>query len=141
MKHYKRDGKVFAFELGQLDHVENDMIEMTSSEIKKHTTPQPTEFHTWSDDLEEWIDPRTPEEIKQQQRAAMQNLSPIEFEIKLYKAGKYDQVKAYIDNVASVPMKIAYNRATFFSRNDSFITTATRDLNLTDEEVDEIWIA
>jgi len=102
------------------------------------STPQPSQFHLWNGD--DWIDPRTPEEIVAYERSLMPNLTPIEFEIKLYKAGLYDTVKNYIENEASVPVKIAYNRAAFFSRTDPFVTTAMRDLNLTDEQVDVVWI-
>lgn len=103
------------------------------------SSPKPSQFHTWNGS--EWVNNHTAEEIAQQQRKDMPNLSPIEFEIKLYKAGIYDAVKNYIENEASVPMKIAYNRATFFSRTDSFIATAMQDLGLTDEQVDAIWNA
>lgn len=102
-----------------------------------YSEQKPSQYHIWGGNS--WMDNRTESEIKQQQRESMPNLSPIEFEIKLYKSGLYDDVKAYIDNVASVPMKIAYNRATFFNRTDSFIATAMIDLNLTDEQVDAIW--
>lgn len=103
-----------------------------------YSEPKPSQFHIWNGT--EWVDSRTPEEIAAYRRSIMPNLSPIEFEIKLYKVGLYDEVKAYIENEASVPVRIAYNRAIFFSRTDLFITTAMRDLKLTDEQVDDLWI-
>jgi hypothetical protein len=36
-------------------------------------------------------------------------------------------------------MRIAYTRATFFSRTDPFIEQARIALGLTDEQVDMIW--
>lgn len=133
----------------------NDLVEITAEQHQEllsvlnsgcvvfdnltYSEPKPSQFHKWNGSS--WVDNRTPEEIAQQQREAMPNLSPIEFEIKIYKAGLYDAVKNYIENEASVPMKIAYNRATFFGRTDSFIATAMLDLSLTDEQVDALWNA
>ena len=71
-------------------------------------------------------------------RKNMPTLSPIEFDIKLVDAGLYDQVKELIQS--DVKLKIAYTRAIFFSRTDAFIDQARIALNLTDEQVDEMWI-
>ena len=46
----------------------------------------------------------------------MPQLTPIEFDVKLVDAGLYDQVQSLIQS--DVKLKIAYNRATFFSRTD-----------------------
>lgn len=70
-------------------------------------------------------------------RKNMPTLSPIEFDIKLVNAGLYDQVQELIDS--DIKLKIAYTRATFFSRTDPFIDQARIALNLTDEQVDEMW--
>ena len=72
-------------------------------------------------------------------RSHMPTLTPIEFDIKLIDAGIYDQVQSLIKS--DVKLKIAYNRATFFSRTDAFIDQARVALGLTDEQVDEIWIS
>ena len=70
-------------------------------------------------------------------RKNMPTLTPIEFDIKLNNAGLYDAVQELIKD--SFELRIAYNRATFFSRNDPFIDQARIALNLTDEQVDTIW--
>ncbi len=70
-------------------------------------------------------------------RKNMPALTPIEFDIKLVDAGLYDQVQGLIQS--DVKLKIAYTRATFFSRTDPFIDQARIALNLTDEQVDMIW--
>ena len=70
-------------------------------------------------------------------RQNMPQLTPIEFDIKLVDAGLYDQVQILIQS--DVKLKIAYTRATFFSRTDPFIDQARIALNLTDEQVDEMW--
>ena len=71
-------------------------------------------------------------------RKNMPTLTPIEFDIKLVDAGLYDQVQSLIKS--DVKLRIAYTRATFFSRTDSFIDQARLLLNLTDEQVDEMWM-
>ena len=70
-------------------------------------------------------------------RKKMPTLSPIEFDIKLNNAGLYDAVQELIKD--NFEMRIAYNRATFFSRTASFIDQARIALGLTDEQVDEMW--
>ena len=71
-------------------------------------------------------------------RQSMPTLTPIEFDIKLIDAGLYDQVQELIQS--AFKLKIAYNRATLFSRTDPFIDQARIALNLTDEQVDEMWM-
>lgn len=70
-------------------------------------------------------------------RKNMPTLTPIEFDIKLVDAGLYDQVQDLISK--DIKLKIAYTRATFFSRTDPFIDQARIALGLTPEQVDELW--
>ena len=77
------------------------------------------------------------DKLLQLQRQSMPRLTPIEFDIKLNDAGLYDTVQDLIKD--NFEMRIAYNRATFFSRTDPFINQARIALNLTDEQVDMIW--
>ena len=70
-------------------------------------------------------------------RKNMPTLTPIEFDIKLNNAGLYDAVQDLIKD--KFELRIAYNRATFFSRTDPFIDQARIALGLTDEQVDIIW--
>ena len=71
-------------------------------------------------------------------RQNMPRLTPIEFDIKLNNAGLYDVVQELIED--KFELRIAYNRAIFFSRTDPFIDQARIALNLTDEQVDEMWV-
>lgn len=96
---------------------------MTNDEIDRHENP------------EKYL---SAEEGVQLNRERMPTLTPIEFDIKLVDAGLYDQVQSLIQS--DVKLKIAYTRATFFSRTDPFIDQARIALNLTDEQVDEIWM-
>ena len=70
-------------------------------------------------------------------RKNMPTLSPIEFDIKLVDAGLYDQVQDLIQS--DIKLRIAYTRATFFSRLDPFVIQASEALGLTNEQVDMIW--
>ena len=70
-------------------------------------------------------------------RERMPTLTPIEFDTKLVDAGLYDQVQELIQS--DIKLRIAYTRATFFSRTDPFVDQARLALGLTDEQVDMIW--
>ena len=72
-------------------------------------------------------------------RKNMPTLTPIEFDLKLVDAGLYEQVQDLISK--DIKLKIGYTRATFFSRTDPFIDQARIALNLTDEQVDVIWMS
>ena len=71
-------------------------------------------------------------------RQQMPTLTPIEFDIKLNNAGLYNAVQDLIKD--NFEMRIAYNRATFFSRTNPFIDQARIALGLTDEQIDEMWM-
>ena len=70
-------------------------------------------------------------------RKNMPTLTPIELDIKLNNNGLYDAVQDLIKD--NFEMRVTYNRATFFSRTDPFIDQARIALNLTDEQIDEMW--
>ena len=96
---------------------------MTDDEIDRHENPE-----KYLSDEEKFLI----------YRQNMPTLTPIEFDIKLVDAGLYDQVQQLI--TSDIKLKIAYTRATFFSRTDLFIDQARIVLGLTNEEVDTIWL-
>lgn len=100
------------------------------------TLLEPIEFGTW--DGTAWVDNIAPDQTAKYTRSLMPQLTPIEFDIKLVDAGLYDQVQELIQS--DIKLKIAYTRATFFSRTDPFVDQARIALNLTDEQVDEMWM-
>lgn len=124
MKYYKLNKDVYAFEIdgSQDDYITEDMVKMTDDEVDRHINPE-----KYLSDIEK----------AQLNRERMPRLTPIEFDIKLNNAGLYDTVQELIKD--NFEMRIAYNRATFFSRTDPFINQARIALNLTDEQVDMIW--
>ena len=124
MKYYKLNNVVYAFESdgSQDDYITKAMVKMTDDEVDRHVNPE-----KYLSDIEK----------AQLNRERMLTLTPIEFDIKLNNAGLYDTVQELIKD--NFEMRIAYTRATFFSRTDPFIDQARIALNLTDEQVDTIW--
>ena len=124
MKYYKLNKEIYAFELdgSQDDYITKPMVKMTDDEVDRHINPE-----KYLSDIEK----------VQLNRERMPRLTPIEFDIKLNNAGLYDAVQELIKD--SFELRIAYNRATFFSRTDPFIDQARIALGLTDEQVDTIW--
>ena len=124
MKYYKKGSEVFAFENdgSQDEYITEDMVKMTIEEIDRHENPE-----KYLSDIEK----------AQLNRERMPNLTPIEFDIKLNNAGLYDTVQDLIKD--KFELRIAYNRAIFFSRTDPFIDQARIALGLTPEQVDNIW--
>ena len=72
-------------------------------------------------------------------RKNMPKLTPIEFDTKLKNNWLYDTVQELIKD--NFEMRVAYSRATFFSRTDPFIDQARIALGLTDEQVDALWVS
>ena len=100
----------------------NEYRLMTDDEIGHHENP------------EKYL---SDEEKAQLNRERMPTLTPIEFDIKLNNAGLYDAVQDSIKD--NFELRIAYHRATFFSRTDPFVDQARIALGLTDEQVDAMW--
>ena len=124
MKYFKLNSEVYAFEAnGSQDlYITNDMVKMTDDEVDRHINPE-----KYLSDIEK----------VQLNRERMPALTPIEFDIKLNNARLYDTVQELIKD--NFELRIAYSRATFFSRTDPFIDQARIALDLTDEQVDMIW--
>lgn len=124
MKYYKLDNDVYAFELdgNQDDYITPDMVLMSDEEIDRHENPE-----KYLSDIEK----------AQLNRERIPTLTPIEFDIRLVDVGLYDQVQELI--ASDIKLKIAYTRATFFSRTDPFVDQARIALNLTNEQVDAMW--
>lgn len=78
------------------------------------------------------------DKLDEYNRSTMPTLTPIEFDLKLAQYNLYNAVQELIAN--NLQLKIAYTRATFFSRTDPFIDQARIVLGLTDEQVDKMWM-
>ena len=99
--------------------------------------------HEISEPIETWYIEDGQIKIDQQKliefnRKQTPTLTPIQFDIKLNRAGLYDAVQELIKD--NFELRIAYTRATYFSRTDPFIDQARIALGLTNEQVDAMWV-
>ena len=124
---YEHEGKVFVVTFTQ-------SVTPLPDYIPLGVAPEEPQESWYIEDGEIKIDQQKLIEFNRQN---MPTLTPIEFDIKLVDAGLYAQVQELIQS--DVKLKIAYTRATFFSRTDAFIDQARIALGLTDEQVDEMW--
>ena len=93
------------------------------------------------EELDRFLNPEnylSDEEKLKLMRSRMPVLTPIEFDLRLRKAGLLQTVRDY--GASNEVMEIAYTRATYFSRTDPFIDQARIALGLTDEQVDAMWL-
>ncbi len=124
---YEKDGKVFLVTFTQ-------SVTPLPNYILLETIPK--------EPIESWYIEGGQIKIDQQKliefnRKNMPTLTTIEFDVMLVDARLYDQVQTLIQS--DIKLKIAYTRATFFSRTDPFVDQVRIALNLTDEQVDTIW--
>ncbi len=140
--------KVFVFDINDRVHVGSVTGELSITDTISISIPEGQSYIILdNEDLpnepqESWYIEGGEIKIDQQKliehnRKNMPTLTPIEFDIKLNNAGLYDVVQDLIKD--SFELRIAYNRATFFSRTDPFIDQARLALGLTDEQVDMMW--
>lgn len=140
--------KVFVFDINDRVHVGSVTGELSITDTISISIPEGQSYIILdNEDLpnepqESWYIEDGEIKIDQQKliefnRQNMPTLTPIEFDIKLVNAGLYDQVQGLIQS--DIKLKIAYTRATFFSRTDAFIDQARIALGLTDEQVDSMW--
>lgn len=125
MRYFTNDVLTFGF----VDEFEASM-HFEGSEIRE----------LFGEELDRFLNPEnylTDEEKLKLTRSRMPDLTPIKFDIKLRKNGLLKTIRDYV--ASNEVMEIAYTRATFFSRTDPFIDQARIALNLTDEQVDEMW--
>ncbi len=116
------------------DEIASIVAEQNLQYIDDSKTPN-SPLETWY--IEDGVIKIDQQKLIEFNRNNMPTLTPVEFDIKLVNAGLYDQVQSLIQS--DVKLKIAYARATFFSRTDPFIDQAQIALGLTDEQVDEMW--
>jgi hypothetical protein len=70
-------------------------------------------------------------------RARLPNLSPVDFELCLLKAGIRQQVLDYV--ATSDELQIVFSRSGSFARTSPFVLQVMSALNLTDAQVDTMW--
>ena len=116
---------------------------MTNEEIIKHETPKPTKFHTeWNGT--EWIDIRTEEEKLAYKRSQYPSLTRYQFLRCLLENGyKSEVIETQILTIENEFTReltlLGFKEATNFMRTDESIVAMQSVLNLTDEQVDQMW--
>lgn len=122
MKYYKLNDEVYAFEAdgSQDDYIKPDMVLMTQAEVDEH--------------------------LKVVVLPLEQTLPPLtrrQFKLALLHAGLTSQVEQLIseipDPTEKAILEIEYNEATEFIRTSSSIKYMCNLLDLTDEEVNNLW--
>lgn len=116
---------------------------MTKSEILKHETPKPTQFHTeWNGAA--WIDLRTDQEKLEYARSQYPSLTRYQFLRCLLENGfKASDIEAKIqmieDEFSRELALLGFKEATNFVRTDESILAMQSVLDLADERVDQMW--
>lgn len=121
---------------------------MTKAEILKHETLRPTEFHTiWVWDNEpsagHWEDGRTEEEKYATYLTQFTPLTRRQFKLSLLENGLLDTVEQMIGAIEDPTLKsriqIEYSESERFERSNESVQYMLRVLNLTSDQVDEMW--
>lgn len=73
-------------------------------------------------------------------RERMPELDSADFKVKLLKAELYEDIENFINNKADIELKILYLNTQKFKRLNQVITQLMQNLNISDEEMDAIWI-
>lgn len=137
--YYEVDNEKF---LVQFNIDTDDIFRVVPFDAEKITEINPDETPNYPLDILELVGGKliiNQEKLIEFNRRNMPDLTPIEFDIKLNNARLYDAVQELIKD--NFEFRIAYNRATYFSRTDPFVDQARIALNLTNEKVDELWNA
>ncbi|KOR15880.1 hypothetical protein ABW55_06570 [Acinetobacter sp. C15] len=122
MKYFKNQssGEVFAFE--------DDLIEMTTEEVDRHLNPQ---------------NYLTDEEKEQIRLAKFTALTRRQFKLVLLEHDLLNMVeqsiKAIEDKTLRTRIQIEYEESDKFERSNDSVQYMLSILNLTDEQVDEMW--
>ncbi|WP_109291594.1 hypothetical protein [Acinetobacter baumannii] len=115
----------------------NEYRLMTKVEILKHESEPHTDHHVWSEDLLEWVDARTPEQISEYERSLMPALTKRQFSLHLYDIGKYDDVMNALN--ANPRFKIEFDTVSVIERLSPTVTAMGQILEWDDLMIDEKW--
>ena len=135
-KYFKKsNGMVYAFDIfngddNYLNYVTSDMQEMTTEEIDKHLNPQ---------------DYLTDEQKYQHYLNSLPSLTRRQFKLVLLQNGLLDTVEqaiAQIDEpLQRQTIQIEYAESTAFERSSPSVLAMVGLLNLTEQQVNEMWEA
>lgn len=129
MNYFKKNDEVFAFDDDQLDLVTEDFVEMTADEIDQHLNPQ--NYLTEDEKLEHY-------------RSQFTVLTRRQFKLILLENNLLNQIETSIRTIEDEKQRqrisIEYEEATEFHRYSDSVLYMCQMLQLTDEQVDEVWL-
>lgn len=144
MRYFYRNGEVVAYTNNQIDDGLSDgLIELSESDVLKHSTPKPSDFHTeWNGT--EWIDSRTEEEKLAYKRSQYPKLTRYQFMRGMLENGyKPSDIETQImlieDEYTRELTMLGFKDAGYFDRNDQGIAVMRDVLEKKDSEIDEFW--
>lgn len=130
MKYYKKDNKVFAFEDdgSQDEHITQDMVRMTSSEVDKHINPKKY---------------MTDEQLFDIYVKSLKPLTRRQFKLVLLENNLLELVETLINSVEDATqrtrLQIEYSEATEFQRTSNSVKYMCNLLVLTEEQINQMW--
>lgn len=130
MKYFKYENDVYAFELdGSQDHLISDQhIPMSADEIDRHINP------------ENYL---SEEEKEQQRLLQFKPLTRRQFKLALLENGLLETVEQIIesieDSITKTRIQIEYSESERFERSNSSVQYMLGVLDLTTEQVDDMW--
>lgn len=108
-----------------------------------YSEPKPSPFHVWDEGNLRWIDPRTDEELLQEEMKALPPLSAKDFRHMLDRAGLRTQIETMIEDITDPAVKSTikteYEYAQFFERTNPVVMYMVGLLGMTDEQVNAEW--
>lgn len=126
MKYYKLNEQVYAFEVdgSQDEYITDEMVAMTDEEVEAHLNPALSD---------------------EEKRAMLRQLTRRQFKLALLENNLLDTIESAInaieDDYTRTKMQIEYQEATEFHRLSESVIYMCNLLELTDEQVDEMWQA
>lgn len=114
-----------------------------SIEDQAFSPPKPSLTHTWNGD--DWVDSRIPEQIQEIELKALTHLTRRQFRMALVLNGyDLDEIKARISAIEDIQTRqltlIEWEDASTFERTSSSLLMMAKLLELSDEQVDAMWL-
>ena len=116
---------------------------MTEAEILKNELNPHTDYHVWDEELLEWIDSRTPEQIVEYERSLLSPLTKRQLNRVLLAMpsqtyeDKQAELEAYL--AGNRLARIDYDSVTEIQRLDEITLRLAEALGFVPEKMDELW--
>ena len=138
------DIRYFQDELNPSDWVDiSNYRQMTKEEVLKFETNPHTDYHVWDEELLEWIDSRTPEQIAEYERSLSVPLTKRQLNRALLAMpsqtyeDKQAELEAYL--AGNRLARIDYDSVTEIQRLDEITLRLAEALGFVPEKMDELW--